>query len=312
MRNDLLHVFTARFNPLRWQTPHNIYKEWAQHILDSGAKLHVAEVQYGEAPHECEVPGVNHIKLRADSWAWSKESLLNAAIARVPEAKYICWSDSDVFWRKQDWAKETVYALQHYRVVQPWTKALDLGPNDELMQVHHSFCGLYMEGQPVVSDSDKFWQFSGGPYRYSHTGYSWACVRELLDRTGGLFELGGMGSGDHHSALAMVGQVHRSWPGGTSESYKNHLLRWQSRATEFINGRIGAVHGMVEHRFHGTKPSRNYLGRWDMFVKHGFDPDTDLKRNTHGVLEWAGNKPELEREWDRYLRARNEDKNAID
>ena len=48
-----------------------------------------------------------------------------------------------------------------------------------------------------------------------------------------------------------------------------------------------------------------------MFVRHGFDPDADLKRNTSGVFEWTGNKPELRREFDLYLRSRNEDVNNL-
>jgi hypothetical protein len=133
----------------------------------------------------------------------------------------------------------------------------------------------------------------------------------MLDWTGGLFELAGMGSADHHMAMAMAGLVERSWPGGTSAAYKAHLLRWQQRAMRYVNGRLGALPGIIEHRFHGSKQNRGYLGRWEIFVRHGFDPDTDLKRNSYGVLEWAGNKPELEREWDLYLRARREDDNCI-
>ena len=47
-----------------------------------------------------------------------------------------------------------------------------------------------------------------------------------------------------------------------------------------------------------------------MFLRHGFDPDDDLMRNTFGVLEWSGTKPELVREWMLYLKARNEDANT--
>ena len=47
-----------------------------------------------------------------------------------------------------------------------------------------------------------------------------------------------------------------------------------------------------------------------MFLRHGFDPTIDLKRNTWGVLEFAGNKPALEHEWDQYLRMRWEDDNG--
>jgi hypothetical protein len=310
MQANKLDVITARFNPLRWEAPDRHYRDWATHILDSGARLTVAEVQYGERPFVCDLPGVNHIGLRADSWAWSKENALNEAVKRLPDAQYLLFADADVFWRKPGWAAETVHALQHYRVVQPWTRALDLGPNDSLIQVHTSFADCYMQGLPLVSGGEKFWKFDGGYAEYPHTGYALACVREFLDWTGGLFELGGMGSGDHHMLLGITGNVERSWPAGTSETYKAHLLRWQDRAGRFVNGRLGVVPGIIEHRFHGSKAKRGYLSRWDMFVRHGFDPDTDLKRNSWGVLEWAGNKPELEREWDLYLRSRREDDNC--
>ena len=308
-----LHVITARFNPLRWKTPDRHFADWAESVLDAGAALTVVEVQYGDRPFVCDLAGLRHIGVRAESWSWSKECALNIGIQRTPEAELICWEDADVFHRQSGWVRETVEALQHYRVVQTWSSALDLGPNDELIQVHRAFADCWMAGDPVVHppSSTPFWKFNGGPYDYAHSGFSWACRREMLDRTGGLFELGGMGSGDHHMALAMVGGVESSWPGGASESYKNHLRRWQQRAQAYVNGRLGVVHGLIEHRFHGRKADRGYLSRWDMFVRHGFDPDTDLKRNTFGMLEWAGNKPELEREWDLYLRARNEDINAL-
>jgi hypothetical protein len=306
-----LHVFAARFNPLRWKTPDNIYKEWVGHMLDSGVKLHVIECQPGDRPFVGDLPHVNHIGVRARTMAWSKECLLNIAISRVPEAQKIVWSDTDVFFRRPGWANEVSAALDIYEIGQPWDVAYDLGPHDEHMELHKSFASLFHAGQPVVPGGDKFWKFNGGPYDYAHTGYCWFANRRALDWTGGLFDLGGMGSGDHHMALALVDEVRKSVPGGTSPTYLAHLLRWQDRAARHINRNIGFVHNTIEHRFHGSKASRGYLSRWDMFVRHGFDPDTDLKRNTFGVLEWAGNKPELIREFDLYLRSRNEDANVI-
>lgn len=313
-----LHVFTARFNPLRWQQPERHFRDWVEHMLDTGVALTVVECQYGERDHRA-VPGnaerhVNFVPVRADSWAWSKENLLNIGVARAPAAKYLCWCDSDVFFRRPEWAAETIEALQHYRVVQPWSDAYDLGPHDEHLQHHRSFCRQYVHEGPtaVVPIGPRFWKFDGGPYDYPHSGYAWATTRAVLDWVGGLYELGGMGSGDHHQALALAGRVDRSWPGGTVASYQAHLLRWQQRALTVVNGRIGYVPGTIEHRFHGAKRNRGYLSRWEMFVRHGFDPDTDLKRNSWGVLEWAGNKPELEREWDLYLRSRREDDNFVE
>jgi hypothetical protein len=201
--------------------------------------------------------------------------------------------------------------LQHYRVVQTWSRALDLGPHDELIGVHTSFCAQYQAGAPLVAEGEKFWAFDGGYAEYPHSGYFWACKRAFLDHAGGLFELAGMGSADHHMALALVGKVDRSVPAGSNPSYLAHLARWQERARRYVDGRIAAVPGIIEHRFHGSKRKRGYLDRWDMFVRHGFDPDSDLKRNSWGMLEWAGGKPELEREWDLYLRSRCEDDNFV-
>ena len=306
-----LHVVTARFNPLLWARPDENYRDWVAHMLDSGVQLTVAEVQYGDRPFVCALPHVNHVGLRADSWCWSKECAINLAIGRLPEAAYIAWGDADIWHRSSAWARDTVEYLQHYRVMQTWTSALDMGPRDEVLSVHRSFASQYMVGAPLVAARAKFWTFDGGYATYPHSGYFWAAKRAFFDQTGGLFELAGMGSADHHMALAMAGLVERSYPASTPVSYRNHLSRWEKRARQFINGRIGALPGTIEHRFHGAKANRGYLSRWDMFVKHGFDPDIDLRRNSYGVLEWSGNKPELEREWDLYLRSRREDDNYV-
>ena len=288
MQADLLHVAAARANPLRWQTPDRLYREWAERMLDSGVRLTVVECAYGERPFVCELPHVNHIGVRAKTWCWSKENLLNLAIQRLPDARYLCWHDADVFHRRPNWAIETLHALQHYDIVQPWSDAYDLGPNDEHIQHHVSFCSQFHRGLPVAPDGTKMWKFDGGPYDYPHSGYAWAATRQALEWPGGLFEVGGMGSGDHHMALSLVGRADRSIPAGTSDAYKRELFRWQARALQHINRNIGYVPGTVEHRFHGRKADRGYLSRWDMFVRHQFDPDTDLKRNTYGVLGMVG------------------------
>ncbi len=221
----------------------------------------------------------------------------------MPEAKYIAWVDSDIVFRRADWASATVEALDHYRVVQPWTDCYDLGPHGEHMQHHRSFCHQFHKGHPVGPCSWK------APYCFPHPGFAWATTRDVLDRVGGFLDVAAMGSGDHHMAYAMVGQVVATIPRSASESYTRALMLWQSRAQPIINRRLGYVHGTIEHQFHGAKKNRGYQDRWKIFTKFGFDPATDLKRNTHGVIEWSGGKPELEREFDLYLRSRNEDGN---
>jgi hypothetical protein len=133
----------------------------------------------------------------------------------------------------------------------------------------------------------------------------------VLDRIGGLLETAAMGSGDYHMALGIVRQYEASLPAGVSEGYKNSVSSWASRAAFEIKGKLGFLHGTIEHPFHGRKSDRGYQARWQMFLDSRFDPATDLKRNTHGVLEFSGSKPDLERAFDRYLRAREEDVNTL-
>lgn len=313
MRSDSLHVVTAIANPIRWGSRIKLYREFEQHMLDSGVKLTTVECAYGDRPHELAGnPHVNHIAVKARTLVWNKECLLNLGIQRLgADAQYIGTFDADIRFRRANWATETVQALQLYSVVQPWSDAYDLGPHDEHIQHHKSFGSVFHADRPVAPEGPNWWKFNGGPYDYPHSGYAWAWTRSILDKIGGLLEIGGMGSGDHHMALGLAGKAHKSMPAGTDPAYASHVHRWQDRAIEHVAGKVGYVPGTIEHAFHGRKADRKYVPRWEMFVEHAFNPNTDLKRNSYGVLEFAGNKPALERAFDRYLRSREEDVNTL-
>jgi hypothetical protein len=68
-----------------------------------------------------------------------------------------------------------------------------------------------------VPKRPKFWKYNGDPYDYPHSGFAWCWVREILDKIDGLFEAGGMGSGDHHMVLSLAGLSKYSLPGGVSQ-----------------------------------------------------------------------------------------------
>src|ERR1700758_4755828 len=134
MLSEKLHVIAAAFNPIRWVQPLKHMRDWIEHMLDSGVKLTLVECQYGERSHTEDIsPHVNHIKVRSSSPAWVKENLINIGIQRIPEAEYICWCDTDIFFEKSGWASETLHALQIYRFIQPWHQAIDRGPNGEVL-----------------------------------------------------------------------------------------------------------------------------------------------------------------------------------
>ena len=209
---------------------------------------------------------------------------------------------------RQTWAADTLAALQHYHVIQPWSYCYDLGPKGEHIQTHRSFANLfYAKGASGIEQGP-----NGKPYyEFGHPGYAWAYTRQALEWVGGLVETAALGAADHHMALALVGKVGNSIPGNLTDGYKAPLYQWQGRAMPHIAGHIGALSGTIEHAWHGPKDKRAYVSRWDILHRNKFDPRTDMKRNTFGVMELAGNKPQLSHDIDAYFRSRDEDANSI-
>ena len=304
MRADLLHVITAVSNPMRWESRIRLYRDFERRMLDSGVHLTTVECAHGDRPFVLEDnPEINHIPVRARTLVWTKENLLNIGISRLPQNwKYVAWIDADIAFRRSDWAVETVHALQQYDVIQPWTDCYDLGPHDEHVQAHRSFCRQWIDQEPV----------GPGPYRFAHPGYAWAATRQALDHLGGLIETAALGAADHHMALALVGKMEESLPAGIPPGYVKPIAEWQARANAHIAGNVGCVAGTIEHFWHGAKTRRRYVDRWQIIIGNQFDPSSDLKRNVWGVLELSGNKPMLRRDIDAYLRGRDEDSNMME
>ncbi len=231
---EILHIVTCVANPLQWRTRYDLARRavqsWLQAPEVAVTLVEAAHGSRGFALADLAGERVHHIGVRATTLAWSKENLLNLAIARLPRsAEKIGTFDADIIFRRPHWAEAALAALDLYPVIQPWDTAYDLGPNDEHIQTHKSFASLWHAGKPVVPGQNKFWKFSGGVYDYPHPGYAWAWKRQTLDRIGGLFDLGGMGSGDHHMALGVVGKPEASLPGGVSALYRNAVLAWSAR-----------------------------------------------------------------------------------
>lgn len=314
MRPELLDVVAVYSNPMRWESRLRLHLDFEKHMLESGVRLTVVECAYGERPYDLpdDNPKINRVRVRAKTVLWNKENLINIGVSRLPgDWKYLCWCDADIEFRKPGWAAEAVHALQMHDIIQPWSDAYDLGPKDEHLQSHKSFCRQYCEGHPVYPRGPKWWKFGGGPYDYPHSGYAWCCTRNAFEWLGGLIEFAILGAGDHHMALALIGHCDKSVPGGVDPSYMQGLKLWEARALHHINLNIGFIWGSIEHYWHGSKKNRAYVERWKLVTDNNFNPITDLKKNSTGVLELAGNKPKLKSDIIHYMTTRLEDSNTI-
>jgi hypothetical protein len=308
MHANLLSVVAVVANPVRWESRIRLAHAFIDHMLDSGVALTIVECAYGERPFDlADIPHIQHVGVRARTLVWNKECLLNIGMARLPaQARYIAFIDADIRFRRSDWAADTVHALQQYDVVQPWSDCYDLGPNDDHLHAHRSFCRLWSDGTPIVQGPNAV-----GSYQFGHPGYAWAFTRQSLDWLGGLIDSAALGAADHHMALALVGRVMDSVPARMHANYAKPLLLWQERAMRHIAGNISFVPGTIEHSWHGAKDRRKYVDRWSVLTDHQFDPQCDIKRNSFGVIELACNKPKLRRDIDAYFRGRDEDSNTL-
>jgi hypothetical protein len=296
--DSTLHVVAVVSNPARFHSRYRLFRAFQDRMrATANVALHTVELCLGDRQAEV---GAD-LTLRSPHELWHKENLINLGISNLlpTDWRYVAWVDADVEFDRSDWALETIHALQHHPVVQPWSECADMGPHNNIMHLHRSFSSLVQRGVEIQINPDD-------PYPYGHSGFAWACTRYFYENVQGLIDSAILGSADHHMAFAMIGQVQKSVHGGASESFKAMLEGWQRRAYRETSGHLGHVPGHLRHYFHGPKSARKYRERWQVLVDHGFDPDHDLRRDAQGVLYLVG-KPHLTEDVRRYMRQRNED-----
>jgi hypothetical protein len=300
-------VLSVVSNPTRYKSRFSLKKNFDEYMQgelagDPNVVHFTVETAFGDRFHEVtDRSNPHHIQLRTTHELWIKENMLNVAmqhaVRQYPNLEYFYWIDADIEFHRKDWVEETWHALQHHPFVQMFSDCIDLGPNGEIIQTHKGFVWCYDTGQPFKSKYGPFW----------HPGFAWAARREAINKLGGLLDMGILGAGDHHMALALIGKAQWSMPGKIHPNYAKQVLRWQSLAEQYIRGNIGYIPGTIFHFFHGKKKDRKYQERWSILEQHQFDPEVDIIKDAQGLWQFTGNKPAFEWDMRHYFRQRNED-----
>lgn len=305
-QDSTLHVIGVISNPARYHSRYRLFREWeARMRATPNVELHIVELAFGDRHHEISGQG-SCLQLRGHQHIWLKENMINLGVKHLLpiDWKYVAWIDCDVFFHNDHWALETIQQLQHYPVVQPWSECLDLGPHGQIMEMHKSF------GQ-ICQKRIKRQRHHCEPYQFAHPGFAWACTRGFWEAVCGLIDFPILGSGDHHMATAMIGEVGTSIHNGSPESFKRKCYEWQKKALRKTHGQVGYVPGVLSHKFHGAKKKRFYRERWQILVDHKYCPDTDLSYDEQGLLTLVG-KPLLDLDIHKYNLSRDEDGTSID
>ena len=303
------HIIGVVSNPVDYRSRYRLYEVFQDDITRKGAQLWTVELATGARLHKItNVSEPKHIQAWASALPgeiWIKESMINLAIQHIsrqhPDWRYIAWVDADVKFEK-GMLEKTVHELQIWDLVQMWSHAVDLGPNDETLQVQVSY--MYAHWNDMVIPGNTPYTQGG------HPGYAWAARREAVNKLGGLVDWAVLGSADRHMAGALVGKVHETYHHGINNNYKEWLHVWQSRAETHIRRNVGYVQGTIRHLWHGKKSQRGYSSRWKLLVDHQFNPVTDIKKDVYGLWQLVAESPRQIRMRDdmrRYFRDRMED-----
>jgi hypothetical protein len=307
-----LHVITPVFNPVRYHSRYTLYREYEARMAQvPGINLITVELAFGDRAFEVTQAGnPNHVQLRTDCEIWYKEGMVNAGFARLPsDWQYVAWIDGDVQFINDRWSTETVHQLQHYRLVQLFQDAIDMGPSGNIIAQHAGFAHQYVSGAPRIINGNEDGLYYGGygQYPFWHPGFAWAATRDAINDMGGLLDWAILGSGDHHMALAWIGEAARSVPADIEPAYLTDLLTYQDRCERLIKRNIGYVPGTLMHSWHGSKPNRKYVERWKIAIENRFDPRKDLRKDSQGLWLLDPDRVKLRDDIRAYFRQRNED-----
>lgn len=319
------YIIAVCSNPVRFRSRYRLFNAFKKHLLDQGIKVITVEVAYGDRHFMLTNPNNPYdLQLRTRDELWHKENMVNLGVQYLtkhidPDWKYVGWVDGDIKFARSDIGFETVHQLQHHMVVQMFSHCQDLGPNYEPLALHVGFMKQYWDNAhkaPVGAGYSRKWYggygygFKPGGIGFWHPGYAWAARREFFDKIG-LMERAALGAGDHHMALALIGQAERSLPRKVTKTYKDMVLDWQNVTERLVRRNVGFVPGLITHNWHGKKSDRKYVDRWDVLINNKFNPYSDLTTDAQGLLRLAEHDDPrhmaLRDDIYRYFRQRHED-----
>ena len=321
-------VITCISNPERFKRRFELFWRFKELCDHAKVKLITVEQAFGNRDFLITKPdNLYDLQVRSESQIWLKENLINLGVKHAQhvaaqtgqKVREVAWIDADCRPARtpEDWFKETWHQLQHYDFVQMWEQMIDLDINHNVIgRAQPGFMANYIKyGTPTPKEFHKIESKNKKCYPYGSSifgrpGLAWAARIDALDKVGGLIDFCILGAGDWYMAHGLIGTLQAATNEYACGPYQQKLFQWQERAVRHLKKNVGYVSGMVYHDFHGKKANRKYGTRGKILADCKFNPDTDLKYDSYGMLQlevWDERQIKLRDLVRGYFRARNED-----
>lgn len=327
-------VITCLSNSPRFKRRYQLYWSFAEMCKQAGIRLITVECTLGGRPFM--VTDRNnpfHLQVRTVDELWHKENMLNMGIKHAcslatsmgEQVREVAWIDADCRSTRppRDWFEETWHELQHYEFVQMWEWIVDLDVNYSQLgngrpNLSPSFMANYVKyGTPYpkgigidVSALKKPYSSEDGPISWGSPGLAWAANLNALERIGMIPDYAILGAGDWYLAHMLVCDLDLKEMQSYTPGYRGRFSRQQELCRRWIKKDVGYVKGLVYHDWHGKKINRGYNTRERILIDSEFDPHTDIKYDSNGLLQletWEDRQISQRDKIRAYFRARNED-----
>jgi hypothetical protein len=304
-------VVTSIFNPVPFESRYKSYMLFEQHILSFGVYLITVELVVNNRTFQVtDANNPRHIQLRTPDVLWYKENLINIGIKRSPaHCKYIAWIDLEVRFLNMNWVRDTMNALEQFKVVQLFEVVKILGPESQTIEAHIGFGQCHTKNRVGIYAGKLKKKYNVSHKHYCAPGYAWGAKKTTLLEIGGLFDKGIVGDGDSMMSAGFKGSVSKS-----KSSYGPYLLEaiveWQKKTKSIVKRGLGYVEGAVNHLWHGSRKTRGYVNRRRIIKssKIVFDPKEHIYYDENGLIRF---QPNVGKYYSKlilkYLRSRNED-----
>jgi hypothetical protein len=249
-----------------------IFKEY-------GIPCFVAECVFGS--QRPQVPGATLVA-RSNTYLFYKEQLLNRLEPMVP-AQYtkLVMLDGDILFDTPDWLDQVSNRLDAYDIVQPFSQACWLNPENTIISTKKYGYGYALNRRMRVAP---------GEIHSYHSGFAWAFKREVFKQLGGYFDRAIVGGGDMIFVCAFLPPEcvarHQADMQIPPMIFEDAWPAYKQRA-EQLNPRIGYLDIKALHLFHGLSLNRQYRTRYKNIL-HQLEGtwDETVELNGDGLYEF--------------------------